>query len=109
MSNNKLSEFCFDFTKMEHLSTINLSSNEISSFQLKAPALLHLLDLSNNRISQFPEIPPSVTDLKMAKNQIVDIPHDMQLPNLKNLDLSDNQIAAIPKSLGGLKLKSKFA
>lgn len=69
---------------------------------------MHILDLSQNKISQFPEIPSSVTDLKMSKNQLKDIPDDMQLPNLKSLDLSENQITAVPKSLGGLKLKSKL-
>lgn len=78
-------------------------------FQLKAAPSLHFLDLSQNKLSKFPEIPSSVTDLKISKNEIKDIPHDMQLPNLKNLDLSENQITAAPKSVGGLKLKSKCA
>lgn len=107
MSNNKLSEFNFDLSKMDHLSTINLSCNEISSFSVKSSSSLHILDLSQNKISQFPEIPSSVTDLKMSKNQLKEIPDDMCLPNLKNLDMSENEITGIPKTLGGLKLKSK--
>lgn len=106
VSSNKLTQFTFDFMKMEHLATINLSGNQISNFSVKSKSV-HSLDLSLNKISQFPEIPSSVTDLKMSKNQIKDIPDDMQLPHLKNLDLSENQITAIPKSLGSLKLKSK--
>lgn len=42
----------------------------------------------------------------MSKNQLKDVPDDMHLPNLKNLDLSENEITGIPKSLGALKLKS---
>lgn len=109
ISNNQLTEFNFDFVqKLEHLTTINLSLNQISSFSVKSSSL-HVLDLAQNRISQFPEIPSTVTDLKMSKNQIKYIPEDMpiDLPNLKNLDLSENQITGIPKSLGALKLKSK--
>lgn len=108
ISGNQLTEFHFDFQKLEHLSTINLSTNKISSFKVKSSSL-HILDLSQNQISQIPEIPPSVTDLKMSKNQIKDVTHDINhdLPNLKNLDLSENQISGIPKSLGALKLKSK--
>ena len=108
VSNNKLTEFNYDFSKMENLSSINLSGNEITSFVVKAPPSLHILDLSQNKLSQFPELPSSITDLKMSKNQLKDIPDDMQLPNLKNLDLSENQITGIPKSVGGLKLKSKL-
>lgn len=93
---------------MDHLSSINLSGNEITSFSVKAQPSLHILDLSKNKISQFPDLPSSITDLKMSKNQLKDIPDDMQLQNLKNLDLSENQITGIPKSVGGLKLKSKL-
>lgn len=108
VSNNKLEEFSFDFSKLEQLSTINLSGNNLTNFNIKSSSTLHILDLSQNHISQFPEIPSSVTDLKMSKNQLKEIPDDMLLPNLKNLDLSENQIVAVPKSLGALKLKSKF-
>lgn len=106
VSNNQLTEFSFDLSNASQLSTINLCGNEIATFQLKSPTL-HILDLSNNKISQFPEIPSTVTDLKMSKNQLGEIPDDMRLPNLKNLDLSENSITGIPKSLSALKLKSK--
>lgn len=43
----------------------------------------------------------------MAKNKLEAIPEDMRLPNLKNLDLSENYIIGIPKNVGALKLKSK--
>lgn len=90
---------------MDHLATINLSSNQIGSFIVKSSSL-HVLDLSQNNISQFPEIPACVTDLKIAKNRLKEIPDDMKLPNIKNLDLSENEITGIPKTLGTLKLKS---
>lgn len=107
VSNNELTEFNFDLTKLEHLATVNLSGNQIVSFNLKSSSV-HVIDVSNNKISQFPEIPPCVMDLKMGKNQLKDIPDDLQLPSLKHLDLSDNQITGIPKSFGSLKLKSKL-
>lgn len=107
VSNNQLAEFNFDLTKMEQLATVNLSGNQLTSFNLKSTSI-HVLDLSQNKISQFPEIPSSVMDLKMSKNQLMEIPNDLDLPNLKNLDLSDNQITAVPKSFGSLKLKSKL-
>lgn len=47
-------------------------------------------------------------DLKMSKNQLQEIPDDLQMPNLKHLDLSGNQITGIPKTFGALKLKSEF-
>lgn len=106
VSNNKLTEFNFDLSKATQLASVNLCGNLISSFHLKSSSV-HILDLSNNKISQFPEIPSSVTDLKMSKNQLDAIPDDMLLPNLKNLDLSENRITGIPKNVGGLKLKSE--
>lgn len=106
VSNNKLTEFTFDLSKATQLASVNLCGNQITSFQLKSSSV-HILDLSNNKISQFPELPSSVTDLKMSKNQLGAIPDDMLLPHLKNLDLSENLIMGIPKSVGGLKLKSE--
>lgn len=94
-------------TKMEQLQSINLSANQITVFQLKSTSI-HVLDVSQNMISQFPAIPSSIMDLKMSRNQLTEVPHDMQLPSLKNLDLSENKIEAVPKSLGGLKLKSEL-
>lgn len=90
---------------MNQLLTVNASNNKLSNFSLKAS--LHVLNLAQNEISQFPEIPSSVTDLNISKNKITEIPHNLQLPNLKNMDLSENQIVAVPKSFGSLKLKSK--
>lgn len=92
---------------MEHLATVNLSGNRITSFSLKSSSV-HVIDVSNNKISQFPEIPECVMDLKMSKNQLKDIPDELLLPNMKHLDLSDNQITGIPKTFGSLKLKSKL-
>lgn len=109
VSSNQLTEFKFDFTKMDQLLSVNLCNNLLTTFSLKAP-MLHVLNLAQNSISQFPEvIPPSVTDLNISKNKMSELPHDLQLPNLKNLDLSENLLSAVPKNLGRLKLKSKFS
>lgn len=104
LSNNKLTEFHFDFTKLEHLATVNLSNNEINSFNLKSSSV-HILDLSINKFVKFPEIPSCTMDLKLNKNEIAELPHEFDLPHLKNLDLSDNKIVEVPKELGSLKLK----
>lgn len=104
ISNNKLTEFHFDFTRLEHLATINLSNNEINSLTLKSNSV-HVLDLSINKFTKFPEIPQCTMDLKLNKNEIDEIPHELDLPHLKNLDLSDNKVVEVPKELGSLKLK----
>lgn len=47
-------------------------------------------------------------DLKIGKNELIEIPHELDFPHLKNLDMSDNKIVALPKELGGLKLKGEL-
>lgn len=106
LSSNQIVEFHFDLTKLDHLTSLNLSCNQITTFDVKSNSL-HVLDLSGNRIAQFPVIPPCVMDVKMSKNEIVEIPHDLNFPHLKNLDLSDNKVVEISKEFGGLKLKGK--
>jgi Leucine-rich repeat (LRR) protein len=39
VSNNQLTEFNFDLTKMDHLATLNLSGNQIASFNVKSASL----------------------------------------------------------------------
>lgn len=107
-SYNKLATFELDFTKCGHLTTVNLSRNQLTSCTIKS-ASIHTLNLSLNKLENFPEVPNCVTDLNASKNKLKVIPEtiNQQLPNLKSLDLSENEITLVPKSLASIKLKSK--
>ena len=107
LSKNLLTYVDVDFTSLTHLTTVNLSDNGISSFNMKSSSI-HILNLSINKLDKFPEnLPTSLTELNLSKNDITDIPEDTKLANLKIFDASENKITAVPKSLAGIKMKSK--
>lgn len=109
VSDNKLMEINLDLLKTTHLSTVNLSNNQISSCTIKSLSI-HILNLSMNVLEHIPTLPSSIVDLNLSKNLVKDIPDTSikNLPNLKILDLSCNKIVTVPKSLGSMKLKSKL-
>ncbi|KAL7020870.1 hypothetical protein ACKWTF_011660 [Chironomus riparius] len=106
LSKNLLTSVDVDFTSLTHLTTVNLSDNGISSFNMKSSSI-HILNLSVNKLGKFPEnLPISITELNLSKNEITDIPEDTKLANLKIFDASENKITAVPKSLAGIKMKT---
>lgn len=89
---------------LSHLSTINMSGNQLEHFPSCLLPKLLLLDLSHNRLAQFPDVcrkeNSHLADLKLNSNCIADIPAEVScLPALKNLDLGLNQIKLVPKEL----------
>lgn len=108
VSDNLLTEINYDFTKATHLSTVNFSNNKIKSCVIKSTSI-HILKLSMNLIEVFPALPNCIVDLNISKNLLTEIPDtiNIQLPNIKSLDLSENKIVAVPKSLSTLKLKGE--
>lgn len=107
MSKNQISEVNGDFSNLTHLTTVNLSENQITSFNIKSSSI-HVLNLSMNKLTKFPEnLPTSLTELNISKNQLTDIPENLDMPNLKVFDASENKIEAVPKSLAGIKIKSE--
>ena len=64
------------------------------------------VDLSNNKLVEFPEsvITVQLYSLDLASNQISQLPKSFgSLTSLDHLNLSDNQLRRIPKSIGKLK------
>lgn len=107
-SKNILTSVDIDLSSLTHLTTVNLSDNQISVFNMKSSSI-HILNLSINKLDKFPEnLPASLTELNVSKNEIMDIPEDLKLTNLKVLDASENKITAVPKSLAAIKMKSKL-
>ncbi|XP_070503560.1 leucine-rich repeat-containing protein 47-like [Chironomus tepperi] len=106
LSKNCLTSVDVDFTSLTQLTTVNLSDNEISAFNMKSSSI-HILNLSVNKLEKFPEnLPTSLTELNLSKNEITDIPEDIKLTNLKFFDASENKITAVPKSLAAIKMKT---
>lgn len=100
------------FKKLKHLKTLNLSFNMISKIErdtFKDNELLTKLDLSRNTISRFNRITaPNLTHLNMTWCQIMILDPDAisGMPELVELDLSNNLINDIPDTLTSENLQS---
>lgn len=100
------------FKKLKHLKTLNLSFNMISKIEretFKENELLMKLDLSRNTITRMNRITvPNLTHLNMTWCQIQTIDPDAisGLPELVDLDLSNNLINEIPDTLASENLQT---
>ncbi|CAO1438565.1 unnamed protein product [Diamesa serratosioi] len=103
-SNNNIKEFNFDCAKMESLFSVNLSGNQIKNFRMEN-ATVHILEMSNNKLQEFPII-PSVVEMKLNNNEITELPDNIPGTVLKFLEMTANKVTAFPKSFATLKLKT---
>lgn len=100
------------FKKLKHLKSLNLSFNMISKMErdtFKENELLTKLDLSRNTISRFNRITaPNLTHLNMTWCQIMTVDPDAiaGLPELIQLDLSNNLINDVPDTLASDNLQT---
>ena len=93
------------FEHCDTLELLDLSNNKISRLpenfgDFKA---LKILFLSNNHFTEFPKVVancPNLTMIGFKSNQITTIPEDAFPKQLQWLILTDNKIAALPKSIG---------
>jgi internalin A len=107
LSSNKLTSVNADLTHLTHLAAVNLSDNELSSFEIKSVTIRNL-NLSKNKLEKLPQnLPVTLTEFYAAKNEITEIPGDFALPHLRILDLSENKITGVPKTLASIKFKSE--
>jgi hypothetical protein len=93
------------FELAETLEVLDLSGNKLSSLPEAFVCLqkLKIVFFSNNRFTTLPEVLYKCTQLRMIgfkANQISFISEQTLPPNLRWLILTDNQLAAIPKSIG---------
>lgn len=129
LSSNKLEELPIILTHLTSLQTLEVSGNKLKTIpNLKRLRNLVLLDLSVNAIEQFPSLPESpcsldrimlnnnrmsnldidalvecanITEIHLAGNMFKEIPEDIaRLGKLKILDISNNDIADLPYTLG---------
>jgi len=80
---------------------LDLSHNQIKAMPTGLATLLpnlRSLNLSHNRLSSIPELPPYITELELNDNLITDL--DIGLPYMcKHLNLANNALQALPSEL----------
>lgn len=90
------------------LQWLNMSFNEIESFgdiglewsqEKMCLSQLSVLDLSHNEISRLDDLPSTVRELLLNANFIRHIAEDLDGKSLQILDLSQNQLSMLPKSV----------
>lgn len=115
ISRNKLDCIPSEIADLSSLMTLNLSNNALTKFPcLKRSGKLTVIDLSGNKLSDFPDIchenNAHLAEINLKNNVIEEIPHEIVLlASLKHLNLDNNKIKKIPKCLADLsKLKGMF-
>ncbi|XP_076643623.1 leucine-rich repeat-containing protein 47 [Halictus rubicundus] len=114
-SRNKLPSLPDQLGNLPQLTTLNLSSNILVSLPSQAANVkLSVLNLSNNKFENFPDIcyPELIhlSEIYVNGNQIKDIPVTIsQLPSLKILNVADNSISVVPGEIADCyKLKELY-
>ncbi|KAJ9472040.1 Plant intracellular Ras-group-related LRR protein 6 [Diplonema papillatum] len=108
---NAFSAFPAELLCLPQLAHLDLSLNRLTAIPPLRDALpqLDTLLLSENGIAQYPpSLPASLTVLALASNRISDLPAGLpaQLPRLATLDLSNNNVSAVPAELGTMPLRA---
>ena len=96
LSNNRISIiFEYDFFEIDNgLLELDLSGNRITNLlcDFRRSKNLTYLNLSNNKINFFPQIPKSLTHLNLSNNLLKSLPENiLSFPNLKELNLENNK------------------
>lgn len=115
ISRNKLECIPRGIADLSCLMTLNLSNNALMQFpSLKNSGTLVVIDLSCNKLTEFPDIcyekNSHLAEINLKNNLIELIPHEIVLlASLKHLNLITNKIGKIPKCLANVsKLKGKL-
>ena len=89
------------FSRNLRLRRIKLQRNQIATIErgcFASLANLDILDLSQNQLTDVPaDLPPTLTELYLADNKIIQLSNSIQLPNLLLLNLCGNMINFITK------------
>lgn len=101
------------FALADTLEVLNLSGNALSTLpdDLSRLRKLRVLFCSENRFTQLPEVLSSCVHLEMVgfkSNQIRHVPAASLSPDLRWLILTDNQISALPDSIGNCARLAKL-
>lgn len=95
----------------KELVSLDLERNFISNFPPECSRLrnLSILTLRCNKLSELPELPPSLKILDISSNEFEIYPESVnKLTNLLQLDLSYNKLKNVPDSINNLKSVKKI-
>ena len=109
-SHNRLAQLPTNIDALSSLRVLNVSSNALVALPeaLAAIATLRVLDASTNALREIDRVLPSgLCELRLDGNHIARLPDLRCVPNLESLSAARNELAELPPSLGELrKLKT---
>lgn len=103
LSNNKISnvdETAFD--TLSSLKLLDLSNNNLKRIVIRVPDSIELLSMNNNNLITWPLLntPKNLTELELHQNNLEYIfPKDLEVQNLRILDVSNNLINFLPSTI----------
>ncbi|KAM9169265.1 leucine-rich repeat serine/threonine-protein kinase 2 [Pangshura tecta] len=99
LEGNKIAGVCSP-KGLKELKVLNISKNNISSLAvdfLKECTKLEMFSARMNLLDTIPNLPSSITNLKLSQNHFISIPEAiLLLPHLRSVDLSNNKIINLP-------------
>ncbi|XP_029466458.1 toll-like receptor 2 isoform X2 [Rhinatrema bivittatum] len=81
----------------QNLKYLNISTCMIKTITSCLPRTLEVLDVSNNRLTEFVIKLPFLKDLYISRNKLMTLPTAARLPNLQTLIISKNKISEFYK------------
>ena len=109
-SHNRLAKLPANIDALGSLRVLNVSSNALAALPeaLASIATLRVLDASMNALREIDRVLPSgLCDLRLDGNRLTRLPDLRCVPNLESLSAARNELAELPPSLGKLrKLKT---
>jgi len=117
LASNDIAEVPDDIGKLVQLRTLDMNTNRVTSITSEISSLVNLntLNLSNNKLFFYPLTASlaslkNLTTLNLAGNQLEDIPDFFgKLSSLTDLDISENNVKALPDALLDIPLKRFWA
>lgn len=105
VSINHLTSLPVNIGNLTSLTTLNITGNNLTSLpSLKGCVNLSVLEVSDNELSEFPDIChpdlAHLAEVRLANNQVCEVPDAVAvLPVIKLLDVAHNNIKTVPGEL----------
>jgi len=101
LSNNRFTQVPGVLSKIQGMTYLNLSGNQIAEIPMLVSSMVTLqqLDFARNRLTTIPDLRNThITRLDLSGNQITALPpsKDFFPPTLRELNLQGNKIAEVP-------------